>query len=82
MIVSHLLTDKDADDPDQVDDLLDQIYCSVSQFMADGAYDGEPVNDAVKRHSPDPMPEVIIPRHSRLKKYPKSWKSHCDFQPM
>ena len=33
MIVSHLLTDKDAGDPDQVDDLLDQIDSSVSRFM-------------------------------------------------
>ncbi|MGI9503583.1 MAG: IS5 family transposase [Geminicoccaceae bacterium] len=61
MIVSHLLTDKDAGDPDQVEDILAQIDGSVSRFMADGAYDGEPVYDAVKRHSPDPMPEVIIP---------------------
>ena len=29
--------------------------------MADGAYDGEPVYDAVKRHSPDPTPKVVIP---------------------
>lgn len=31
------------------------------RFMADGAYDGEPVYDAVKRHSPDPVPKVVIP---------------------
>ena len=61
MIVSHLLTDKDAGDPDQIGDLLDQIDGSVSRFIADGAYDGKPVYDAVKRHSSDPMPEVIIP---------------------
>ncbi len=57
MIVSHLLTDRDAGDPDQIDDILAQ----VGRFMADGAYDGDPVYDAVKRHSPDPMPEVVIP---------------------
>ncbi len=61
MIVSHLLTDKDAGDPDQIDDILSQIDSPVGCFMADGAYDGDPVYDAVKRHSPDPAPQVVIP---------------------
>ncbi len=61
MIVSHLLTGKDAGDPDQIDDILTQIDGPVGCFMADGAYDGDPVYDAVKRHSPDPAPEVVIP---------------------
>jgi transposase len=61
MIVSHLMTDKDAGDPDQVNDILDQIDHPICSFMADGAYDGEPVYDAVKRHSPDPSPKVVIP---------------------
>ena len=60
MIVSHLTTDKDAGDPDQIDDILDQIDRPICCFMADGAYDGEPVYDAVKRHSPDPSPKVVI----------------------
>ena len=47
MIVSHLLTDKDAGDPDQIDDILAQI--------------DSPVYDAVRRHSPAPMPKVVIP---------------------
>lgn len=33
----------------------------VGRFIADGAYDGDPVYDAVKRHSPDPTPKVVIP---------------------
>ena len=61
MIVSHLMTDKDAGDPDQIDDILDQIGHPICCFMADGAYDGEPVYDAVKRHSPDPSPKMVIP---------------------
>ena len=61
MIVSHLMTDRDAGDPDQVNDILDQIDVLVGRFMADGAYDGDPVYDAVKRHSPDPAPKVVIP---------------------
>ena len=61
MIVSHLMTGKDAGDPDQIDDILDQIDHPIYCFMADGAYDGEPVYDAVKRHSSDPAPKVVIP---------------------
>ena len=61
MIVPHLMTDKDAGGPDEIDDILDQIDQPICCFMADGAYDGEPVYDAVKRHSPDPSLKVIIP---------------------
>ena len=61
MIVSHLMTDQDAGDPDQVSDILAQIDGPVGRFMADGAYDGEPVYDAVKRHSPGPVTKVVIP---------------------
>ena len=61
MIVSHLMTGKDAGDPGPIDDILDQIDRPIGCFMADGAYDGEPVYDAVKRHSPDPAPKVVIP---------------------
>ncbi|MGI9508648.1 MAG: IS5 family transposase, partial [Geminicoccaceae bacterium] len=61
MIVSHLLTGKDAGDSDQVDVVLDQVDGLIGRFLADGAYDGDPVYDAVKRHSPDPVPEVVIP---------------------
>ena len=61
MIVSHLMADKEAGDPDQIDDILDQIDRPIGCFMADGAYDGEPVYNAVKRHSPDPAPSVVIP---------------------
>lgn len=59
--MAHVLTDKDTGDPDQVDDILDQVDGVIGRFMADGAYDGDPVYDAVRRHSPDPLPEVIIP---------------------
>ncbi len=61
MTVSHLLTDKDAGDPNQVDDILAQIDGPVGRFMADGAYDGDLVYDAIRPHSPDPRPEVVIP---------------------
>jgi hypothetical protein len=65
MIVSHLMTDQDAGDPDQVSGLLAQINGPVGRFMADGSYDGKPVYDAVKRHSPDPVLKVVIPPRKR-----------------
>lgn len=57
MIVSHLLTDKDIGDPVQVDDLLDQNDEVIGRFFADG----DPVYDAVKRHSLGPAPKVVVP---------------------
>jgi hypothetical protein len=42
-----------------VDPLLDQIAVPISQFTADGAYDGKPTYDAVTRHSVGAM--VVIP---------------------
>ena len=60
-MVSHLLTDKDAGDHDQVGDVLDQIDNPICSFNADSDNYGEPVYHAVMRHSPDLMPEVVIP---------------------
>lgn len=59
--MSYRLTDKDAGDPDQIDDILAQIGSPVGLFMANGAYDGNPVYDAVRCHSPDLRSEVVIP---------------------
>ena len=30
-------------------------------MTADGTYDGEPVYQAIVRHQPDPLPDIIIP---------------------
>lgn len=62
MILSHLVTDKDAGDPDQIYEILDQIDHLIGSFMAYGAYDGEPVYDSVKRHSSGPTPKVVVPQ--------------------
>jgi transposase len=52
------LTTPDVGDPTAVPDLLDQI---VMPFMSDGAYDGEPVLQAVLDKQPDA--QVVIPPH-------------------
>ena len=60
-IVACVLTDKDADDAGQVPALLEQIGGEIASVTADGAYDGEPVYQAVADHQPDPPPDVVIP---------------------
>ena len=42
MIVASVLTEKEVDDPSQVQALLEQISGSIAQVTADGTYDGEP----------------------------------------
>jgi hypothetical protein len=44
--------------------LLDQIDCPLAAVIADGAYDGEPVSQAISRHSPEAA--VIIPPRSTV----------------
>src|SRR4051794_8772837 len=50
-----------ADDADQVPALLGQIEGEIASVTADGAYNGEPVYQAVARHQSDPVPDIIIP---------------------
>lgn len=58
-IIAHALTDRETGDASQVEVLLDQIDTSISQFTADGAYDGKPTYAAVNKHSAGAV--VIIP---------------------
>ena len=60
-IVACVLTDNAADDAGQVPALLDQGEGEIASMTADGAYDGEPVYQAVADHQPDPPPDVVIP---------------------
>jgi hypothetical protein len=55
------LTTPDVGDPTAVPDLLAQITTPFKSFLGDGAYDGEPVSQAVLAHQPDA--KVIIPPH-------------------
>src|SRR3712207_914649 len=41
--------------------LLEAIEGEIASVVADGAYDGEPVYQAIAGHQPDPPPDVVIP---------------------
>jgi hypothetical protein len=41
--------------------LLEQVESEIASFIADGAYDGEPVYQAVARKQHDPLPDVVVP---------------------
>ena len=60
-IVAGMLTDNAADDAGQVPALLGQVEGEIASVTADGAYDGEPVYQAVVRHQSDPVPDIVIP---------------------
>jgi hypothetical protein len=61
-IVARVLTDNAAADAGQVPALLGQVVeGEIASVTADGAYDGEPVYQAIVGHQPDPMPDVVIP---------------------
>lgn len=59
-IVCSDLTKNDVGDPTALPDLLDQIDADVTQFFADGAYDGEPTNDMLLKRLGAAV-EIIIP---------------------
>ena len=63
-IAASILTGNDADDAGQVPDLLGQIEGEIASVTADGAYDGEPVYQAVRARQPGRPPTVIIPPRS------------------
>ena len=63
-IVASTLTDSGGDDAAQVPVLLEQIDGEIASVTADGAYDGDPVYQAVTRRQPQPPPAVVIPPRS------------------
>jgi transposase len=58
-IVASELTPDDVGDVSEIPNLLDQIDADVASMTADGAYDGEPIYDAVTERHPEAT--VIIP---------------------
>jgi transposase len=60
-IVACVLTDNAANDAGQVPALLEGLKGEIASVVADGAYDGEPVYQAIAGYQPDPPPEVVIP---------------------
>ena len=55
------LTTPEVGDPTVVPDLLTQIDTLFETFMGDGAYDGEPVSEAVLNKQPNA--QVVVPPH-------------------
>jgi hypothetical protein len=55
------LTIPEMEDPTVVPNLLAQIDTSFETFMGDGAYDGEPVSQAILNKQPDA--QVVVPPH-------------------
>src|SRR6202051_230623 len=60
-ILACELTTPEVGDPSAVADLLTQIVTPFETFIGDGAYDGEPVSQAVLNHQPNA--QVVIPPH-------------------
>ena len=60
-VVACELTTPEVGDPTAVPDLLNQIETPFEAFMADGAYDGEPISQAVLSKQPDA--KVVVPPH-------------------
>ena len=61
-VLARELTTPEVGDPTAVPNLLDQIATPFDTFIADGAYDGEPVSQAVLDKQPDA--QVVIPPHT------------------
>jgi transposase len=64
-ILACELTDQDQGDPSQVGALLDQVTGAIASVTADGAYDGDPVYQAVAERAPEA--DVIIPPRATAK---------------
>ena len=60
-IVACELTTPDVGNPTAVPDLLTQMVTPFETFMGDGAYDGEPVLQAVLNHQSNA--QVVVPPH-------------------
>jgi transposase len=60
-IVASVLTSKEAGDAGQVPVLLEQAQGEIASVMADGAYDGEPVYQAIEARQPQTAPSIVVP---------------------
>ena len=60
-IVASVLTSKEAGDAGQVPVLLEQVEGEIASVMADGAYDVEPVYQAIEARQPQAPPSIVGP---------------------
>ena len=63
-ILASELTSNEDGDASQAGPLLGQVTGPITSVTADGAYDGEPVYQAVAERQPDPPVAVVIPPRS------------------
>ncbi len=75
-ILASALTGTEDGDASLVGPLLDQIAAPITAFFADGAYDGDPIYQAVAERVPDAA--VIIPprRHRSTHRGRRPWRSN------
>jgi hypothetical protein len=76
-ITAHVLTDNSADDAGQVPDLLGQVDGAIASVTADGAYDGDPVYQAVASRQPAPPPDAVIPPRASAVPSTKARDARC-----
>ena len=60
-IAACALTGKEAGDAGQVPVLINQIEGEITSVVADGAYDGKPVYQAITARQPQAPPSIVIP---------------------
>ncbi len=60
-IVASVLTGHNAGDAGQVPASLEQVEGEIASVMADGAYDGEPVYQAIEARQPQAPPSIVVP---------------------
>ena len=65
--MSHILTTQEFGDSTAVPGLLDGVGAPVNEFLADGAYDGQPVYDRVEGHGGGGDGRVTIPPRKNAK---------------
>jgi len=63
-ILASELTSNEDGDASQAGPLLGQVTGPITSVTVDGAYDGEPVYQAVAERQPDPPVAVVIPPRS------------------
>jgi IS5 family transposase len=77
-IVATDLTASATSDASRVPALLRQVESRLASVSADGAYDKQPVYEAIEEHSPGRRTRVIIPPQRNAKVSPKSKTSMMD----
>jgi hypothetical protein len=74
-MVAATVTERHAQDPSHVPELLSQIEREIDRFIGDGMYDKEPVYAAGAQHAPGA--QVMIPPRQKAVLSPTGTTSPC-----